>query len=60
MTGLFLTYFLYLQVDSVFSFVNLKMVFFDFWVHIIPLARKDVDVNEHVRLSNFTPRHKLK
>jgi len=36
MTRLFLTYFLYLQVDIVFSFVNLKMVFFDFWVQIIP------------------------
>ena len=28
--------------------------------YCIELARKDVDVNEHVRLSNFTPRHKLK
>jgi hypothetical protein len=26
----------------------------------IKLVRKDMDVNEHERLSNITPRHKLK
>ena len=27
---------------------------------IIHLVRKDIDVNEYERLSNITPRHKLK